>query len=87
MNFIQKCDYYVRQIENYCGFDPLNYWYEYTSWLEKNANNVKENKEILEAIFCKCLSIFEKVETYKQDLRLIKIFIKYVSVKPKRNQL
>lgn len=79
MNFMQKCDYYVRQIENYCGSDPLEYWHKYSCWLEKNVNNSQENKSILEEIFCKCLSIFEKVEKYKQDIRLIQIFIKYVS--------
>lgn len=80
MNLASKCGVFVREIENYCGNDPLENWFTYACWLERNANESTEtNRTILEEIFCKCLSIFEKVANYKQDRRLIKVFVKYVS--------
>lgn len=83
MDFIQKCYFYVREIENYCGSDSLDFWYKYCVWLERNASETSENNRILEDIFCKCLSIFENITKYKQDRRLIKIFIKYVKCEKK----
>ncbi|KAG5680108.1 hypothetical protein PVAND_009634 [Polypedilum vanderplanki] len=60
------------------GNDPLDLWWKYICWLE--------NHQELEAKFRKtveqCLSIYDKYEIYKQDLRLVKLYIKYIDFQP-----
>lgn len=66
-------------IDSYQEADPLDLWFRYICWLESNVNVNKA----LEAKFRKaveqCLSTYDKFENYKQDLRMVKLWIKYVS--------
>lgn len=65
-------------INSYQGQDPLDLWFRYICWLESNLNSTPA----LEAKFRKaveqCLSTYDKFESYKQDLRMVKLWIKYV---------
>lgn len=66
-------------IRSYCGNDPLGPWYEYILWLEQSYP--KSGKESgIDEIVEKCLNEFENAEQYKQDPRMIKLYIKYVSI-------
>lgn len=66
-------------INSYNGQDPLDLWFRYICWLESNLNT----NSALEAKFRKsveqCLSAYDKFDNYKQDLRMVKLWIKYVS--------
>jgi Mad3/BUB1 homology region 1 len=66
-------------INQYNGSDPLDHWFKYICWLESNV----KSSPALEAKFRKsvevCLSLYDKYENYKQDLRMVKLWIKYVS--------
>lgn len=66
-------------INCYSGQDPLDLWFRYICWLESNVNS----HPALEAKFRKaveqCLSTYDKYDNYKQDLRMVKLWIKYVS--------
>lgn len=67
-------------INSYNGQDPLDLWFRYICWLESNYNS----NSALEAKFRKsveqCLSTYDKYDNYKQDIRMVKLWIKYVSV-------
>lgn len=65
-------------IRNYTGDDPLSGWYEYVEWVEQSYP--KSGKEsALDDLIQKCLLEFESEEKYKQDPRMIRLYIKYVS--------
>lgn len=65
-------------IQNYTGDDPLSGWYEYIEWVEQSFP--KSGKEsALDELIEKCLVEFEREEKYKQDPRMIRLYIKYVS--------
>lgn len=65
-------------IRNYSGDDPLEPWYEYIQWVEQSYP--KSGKEsALDELVQKCLTQFENYDIYKQDRRMIKLYIKYVS--------
>lgn len=69
---------FERSIDSYSGDDPLEIWYEYIQWIEQSYP--KSGKETaLNEVISSCLSKFENEERYKQDRRMIKLFIKYVS--------
>lgn len=69
---------FERAIDNYNGDDPLELWYDYILWIEQSYP--KSGKETaLNEVISSCLSKFENEERYKQDRRMIKLFIKYVS--------
>lgn len=70
---------FEKSIENYSGGDPLELWYEYIEWIEQSYPKSGKETELNE-IISKCLSVFENDERYKQDQRMIKLYIKYVSV-------
>lgn len=59
------------------GPDPLELWHNYLYWYERNISFDNENQ--FETILGKCLSIYEYDERYKQDVRMVKLWIKYVS--------
>lgn len=65
-------------INCYNGQDPLDLWFRYICWLESNVNSCSA----LEAKFRKSveqvLSTYDKFDNYKQDLRMVKLWIKYV---------
>ena len=70
---------FERQIFYYVGDDPLDAWYEYIIWVEQSYP--KSGKDsALDELIQKCLSTFEEEDRYKQDPRMIKLYIKYVSI-------
>lgn len=64
-------------IASYVGDDPLELWYNYIYWYEQNVQLDTENA--FEAILGKCLSMYEYEEVFKQDQRMVKLWMKYVS--------
>lgn len=67
-----------KEIHNYSGDDPLSVWYNYVEWIEQSfPSGGKESG--LKEVLSKCLSKFESDERYKQDRRMIKLYIKFVS--------
>lgn len=74
----EQCREFERGIDSYVGDDPLELWYEYIQWIEQSYP--KSGKETpLMHVISSCLATFENDDRYKQDRRLIKLFIKYVS--------
>lgn len=70
--------YWENAISAYTGNDPLELWFDYICWYEQNVALDTDNK--MEAILGKCLSIYEYSENFNQDLRLVKLWLKYVSI-------
>ncbi|KAL7735494.1 hypothetical protein ACLKA6_010530 [Drosophila palustris] len=64
-------------IKNYSGNDPLEPWYAYIGWIEQSYPAGGSNSG-LQKVMHKCLARFEQDERYKQDPRLIKLFIKFM---------
>lgn len=64
----------------YSGEDPLELWYEYISWIEQAFPKSGKESEFQDALQ-RCLQLFEQQDKYKQDLRMIKLYIKFVSEK------
>lgn len=77
--FVSKCKNFVNAIENYKGADPLAPWYEYLLWMEENFELNLKHETIFDELLANCLCRFENEKGYKQDRRLIKLFIKFVS--------
>lgn len=75
---IERFKEYVKTIEKYTGLDPLQPWYEYLLWIEENFTIDFKKDIICDRILVSCLSKFENCHRYRQDRRLIKIFVKYV---------
>lgn len=63
-------------ISNYQGSDPLEHWYQYICWYEQNIQ--MDHERLFETILGKCLSIYEGQQHYKQDTRMVKLWMKYV---------
>lgn len=86
---LQQFDNDKRHWENvincYRGNDPLNLWFRYICWLEQNIHIDTENqfRKSLE----QCLAMFENYEGYKNDPRLIKLWIKYIDMQANQPQL
>jgi hypothetical protein len=71
------CRRLEEEISEYDGKDPLDPWYKYVCWIEQSY--VKSgNDGGLQQVLEKCIVKFESENRYKQDRRLIKLFIKYV---------
>lgn len=66
-------------ISNYVGEDPLSVWYEYICWIEQSYPK-SGTESGLDEVVLKCIMEFEDNNKYKQDRRMVKLFIKYVSV-------
>lgn len=67
-----------KEIHDYTGDDPLSVWYNYIEWIEQSfPSGGKESG--LQEVLSKCLAEFESDERYKQDRRMIKLYIKFVS--------
>ncbi|KAH8390970.1 hypothetical protein KR215_002895 [Drosophila sulfurigaster] len=64
-------------IKNYSGDDPLEPWYNYICWIEQSYPAGGSNSG-LQKVMHKCLTNFDRDERYKQDRRLIKLFIKFM---------
>lgn len=64
-------------IRGYNGTDPLDLWFNYITWYEQNRSFDRLNN--LRSIVEKCLLLYQDAEGYKQDTRMVKIWMKYVS--------
>lgn len=58
--------------------DPFELWFNYISWYEQNRQNDVENK--FRSTLERCLSQYEHDESHKQDIRMVKLWMKYVSI-------
>ncbi|XP_055297911.1 uncharacterized protein LOC129566204 [Sitodiplosis mosellana] len=77
--FVFECKKYVSEIQNYSGGDRLAPWYAYLLWMEENfIIDLKGKETIFDEILAACLCQFENDALYKQDRRLIKLFIKFI---------
>lgn len=70
---------FERVIAAYAGDDPLQPWYEYIVWVEQSYPKSGKESAWYDLI-TNCLSIFESDERYFQDPRMLKLYIKYVSL-------
>lgn len=61
------------------GRENFDIWFNYITWYEQNITHDTENNYIV--ILERLLTTFEHNETYKQDSRMVKLWIKYVSSK------
>lgn len=75
---LQQRHEFETNIQRYHGDDPLELWYEYILWLEQSYPKSGKDSAI-DDVLEKCLVKFESVDQYKQDSRMIKLYIKYVS--------
>lgn len=76
---LQKRKQFEQEISQYVGDDPLDLWFDYVTWVEQSYP--KSGKEsALDDLLKTCLSKFERDDRYKQDVRYIRLFIKYVSL-------
>lgn len=74
----QQRQQFESNIQAYTGDDPIELWYEYILWLEQSYP--KSGKDsAMDDVLVQCLIKFENEEKYKQDHRMIKLYIKYVS--------
>lgn len=65
-------------IVNYNGPDPLDLWFNFICWYEQNSHHDPEN--LFETALGKCLSTYECEQHYNQDTRMVKLWMKYVSL-------
>ncbi|KXJ82894.1 hypothetical protein RP20_CCG010316 [Aedes albopictus] len=65
-------------IRAYSGADSLDIWFNYICWLEQHKVFDKDGgfRKILE----QCLSNFENFENYKQDVRMVKLWMKFIDM-------
>jgi hypothetical protein len=78
-NEISQWEHKIRvQSDSNC-VDPLEIHFKYICWLESHLTIHKDLEERFKKAVEACLSIFDKYENYKQDLRMVKLWIKYVS--------
>ncbi|XP_050068012.1 uncharacterized protein LOC126556655 [Anopheles maculipalpis] len=65
-------------IRGYNGNDPLDLWFNYITWYEQNRSFDRTNN--LRSIVEKCLLLYQDTEGYKQDTRMVKIWMKYTNM-------
>uniref|UniRef100_A0A182PUC1 BUB1 N-terminal domain-containing protein n=1 Tax=Anopheles epiroticus TaxID=199890 RepID=A0A182PUC1_9DIPT len=65
-------------IRGYNGSDPLDLWFNYITWYEQNRSFDRLNN--LRPIVERCLLLYQEQDGYKQDTRMIKIWIKYIDM-------
>lgn len=66
-------------VRHYQGPDPLDPWFNYIQWIEQSYPKHGHEGHI-DKVIKDCLQLFEKDERYYQDRRLVKLWIKYVSI-------
>lgn len=77
---LEERRHYEMNINNYVGDDPLEPWYAYIQWVEQSCPKSGKESALME-LLSKCLNNFEADQRYTQDRRMVKLFIRYVSVK------
>ncbi|XP_022230219.2 uncharacterized protein LOC111079363 [Drosophila obscura] len=66
-----------QEVQTYNGSDPLEPWYTYICWIEQSYPAGGSGSG-LQTVLYQCLTKFEQDERYRQDRRLIKLFIKFM---------
>ncbi|CAD6998797.1 unnamed protein product [Ceratitis capitata] len=76
--FLRDKQAWENAISMYQGPDPLDHWYNYICWYENHLRGDPENKfrETLE----RCLALFEHSDFYKQDIRMVRLWLKYIEM-------
>lgn len=69
---------------NYIGPDPLEMWFKFICWYEQNSQY--DTQGLFETALGKCLSTYECDERYNQDNRMVKLWMKYVSIENYKKQ-
>lgn len=81
LRYIQNlaiCREFEARIDGYEGDDPLELWFEYIYWIEQTyPRNGRESA--FEEALQRCIKTFEHEGKYKQDRRMVKLYIKFVS--------
>ncbi|XP_064539059.1 uncharacterized protein Bub1 [Drosophila montana] len=77
-DFLKDKQAWEHAISLYQGPDPLDHWYNYICWYENHAHSDPELKfrETLE----RCLTVYEHNEYYRQDVRLVRLWLKYIAM-------
>ncbi|XP_017855482.2 uncharacterized protein LOC108608567 isoform X1 [Drosophila busckii] len=77
-NFLKDKQAWEHAISLYQGLDPLDHWYNYICWYENHEKSDPELKfrETLE----RCLTVYEHNEYYWQDVRLVRLWLKYIAM-------
>ncbi|XP_050743867.1 uncharacterized protein LOC108030943 isoform X2 [Drosophila biarmipes] len=65
------------EVRTYTGEDPLGAWYNYICWIEQSYPAGGSGSGLQAALY-QCLTQFEEDKRYRQDKRLIKLFIKFM---------
>ncbi|XP_017153887.1 uncharacterized protein LOC108163237 [Drosophila miranda] len=76
--FLKDKQAWEHAISLYQGPDPLDHWYNYICWYENLAHSDPELKfrETLE----RCLTEYEHSEYYRQDARMVRLWLKYIAM-------
>lgn len=76
--FLNDKQAWEHAISLYQGPDPLDHWYNYICWYENHAQSDPELKyrETLE----RCLTVYEHNDYYRQDVRLVRLWLKYIAM-------
>ncbi|XP_062136047.1 uncharacterized protein LOC133845571 [Drosophila sulfurigaster albostrigata] len=77
-SFLKDKQAWEHAISLYQGPDPLDHWYNYICWYENHAHSDPEQKfrETLE----RCLTVYEHNDYYRQDVRLVRLWLKYIAM-------
>uniref|UniRef100_A0A1I8NXI7 Protein kinase domain-containing protein n=1 Tax=Stomoxys calcitrans TaxID=35570 RepID=A0A1I8NXI7_STOCA len=77
-SFLKDKQAWENAIALYQGPDPLDHWWNYICWYENHGHGDPDNKfrETLE----RCLTLFEHSDYYKQDLRMVRLWLKYIDM-------
>lgn len=77
--FIAECKPFINKIENYSGNNPIEPWYNYLLWLDNRYETPMDESTIFVDILMAFLQQFDCDPKYKQDRRLVKALMKFVS--------
>lgn len=72
------CRKWENAIANNMGPDSLEMWFNFIGWYEQNVQY--ESQSLFETALGKCLATYECDSRYNQDVRMIKLWMKYVSI-------
>lgn len=77
-NFLKDKQAWENAIALYQGPDPLDHWWNYICWYENHVHGDPDNKfrETLE----RCLTLYEHSDYYKQDVRMVRLWLKYIEM-------
>lgn len=77
-SFLKDKQAWENAIALYQGPDPLDHWWNYICWYENHGHGDPDNKfrETLE----RCLTQYEHSDYYKQDIRMVRLWLKYIEM-------